>query len=130
MAENRMRHGAIGWTELMTTDVASAKKFYGALFGWELEDMPMEGIGITYTVVKAAGEEAGGMMKMPAECEGMPPYWGVYVTVDDVDATAAQVQRLGGTILRPPMDIPGVGRFCVLQDPQGGVISAITYAHR
>jgi predicted enzyme related to lactoylglutathione lyase len=54
--------------------------------------------------------------------------WGVYVTVDDVDATAAKAEELGGKILVPPTDIPNVGRFCVLQDPQGSVISAITYA--
>ena len=129
MHEDRMKHGAIGWTELMTTDVAAAKEFYNALFGWQTEDMPMEALGMTYTVVKVHGEEVGGMMAMPAECQGMPPYWGLYVTVDDVDATAAQVEQLGGKVLRPPTDIPGVGRFCVFQDPQGGVISAITYAH-
>ena len=68
MHEDRMKHGAIGWTELMTTDVAAAKEFYNALFGWQTEDMPMEALGMTYTVVKVHGEEVGGMMAMPAEC--------------------------------------------------------------
>jgi predicted enzyme related to lactoylglutathione lyase len=56
----------------------------------------------------------------------MPPMWGVYVTVDNVDATAKTAEKLGGNILVPPTDIPDVGRSCVIQDPQGAVISAIT----
>jgi len=47
--------------------------------------------------------------------------------VDDVDATARQVETLGGKLLRPPEDIPGIGRFCVVQDPQGATLCAITY---
>jgi predicted enzyme related to lactoylglutathione lyase len=109
----------------MTTDSEAATKFYASLFGWETEEAPME--EMKYTVVKVGGEPVGGMMKMPPEMQGMPPCWSVYVTVDDVDATAARVGELGGKLLRPPADIPGVGRFCVLQDPQGGTICAITY---
>ena len=128
MKEDSMKHGAFSWNELMTTDVEAAKGFYTSLFGWETEEFPMP--GMTYTVVKVAGEPVGGIMKTPQECGEMPPCWGVYVTVDDVDATAGQVEGLGGKLLRPPMDIPGVGRFCVLQDPQGGVICAITYEQK
>jgi hypothetical protein len=65
---------------------------------------------------------------MPKDApKGMPPVWGTYVTVDDVDQTAKTAEKLGGKILMPPTDIPTVGRFCVIQDPQGAVISAITY---
>ena len=67
---------------------------------------------------------------MPIPQQGMPPNWGTYVTVDDVDAVAKQAQQLGGKILVGPQDIPTVGRFCVIQDPQGAVIGAITYANR
>jgi len=81
-----------------------------------------------YTVIKVNADETGGIMAMPPEMDGMPPMWGIYVTVDDVDATSGQVEKFGGKIIRPPSDIPGVGRFCVLSDPQGAVISAITYA--
>ena len=124
MNENRMKHGALGWNELMTTDVAAARQFYGALFGWETEDY--EG-GSGYVMVKVSGEAVGGMMAAPPECAGMPPAWGVYVTVADVDATARQVEARGGKLLRPPEDIPDIGRFCVLQDPQGATLCAITY---
>ncbi len=120
------QHGAFSWFELITTDVARAKKFYSALFSWDTEDMNMG--DMNYTVVKVGKEGLGGIMKTPPQAEGMPPNWGVYVTVDDVDATAGKVEELGGKILVPPTDIPTVGRFCVLRDPQGAVISAITYA--
>jgi len=109
--------GAFSWFELMTTDVKGAKKFYTQLFGWETEDMPME--NMSYTITKIGDEGVGGIMPIPAEAEGTPAHWGVYVTVDDVDATARKAEELGGKIHVPPTDIPNVGRFCVVQDPQG-----------
>jgi len=126
MKEDAFKHGAFGWVELMTTDMNSAKDFYSRLFGWEMIDSSME--GMDYTTLKINGDETGGIAAMLPEMEGMPPMWGIYVTVDDVDAIAKQVEELGGKIIRPPFDIPTVGRFCVLSDPQGGVISAMTYA--
>lgn len=128
MKEDAKKQGAFGWTELMTTDVESAKGFYSELFGWETEEFPME--GMSYTVLKVDGEPVGGIMPMPPGCPATAPNWGTYVTVDDVDATAGKVEQLGGKVLLPPKDIPGVGRFSVLQDPQGAVICAITYVEQ
>lgn len=120
--------GAFSWCELMTTDPEAARKFYKDLFSWELEDMPMAAHGMTYTVVKVAGNAIGGIMPMPPNLPpGVPPNWGAYVTVPDVDATAKKAAELGGAILVAPQDIPSVGRFTVIRDPQGAVISAITY---
>ena len=121
------QHGAFSWFELMTTDTDGAKNFYSNLFGWNTEDMPMG--DMNYTIVKVGEEGLGGIMSIPPQAEGSPPNWGVYVTVDDVDATAGKAEELGGKILVPPTDIPTVGRFCVMQDPQGAVISAITYVN-
>jgi predicted enzyme related to lactoylglutathione lyase len=121
------QHGGFSWFELMSSDVEAAKKFYAGLFGWNTEDMSMG--DMNYTVVKVGEEGLGGMMTVPPQAEGTPPHWGVYVTVDDVDATAARAEKLGGKILVPPTDIPTVGRFSVLQDPQGALISAITDSH-
>jgi uncharacterized protein len=120
-----MQHGAFSWSELLTTDVPGAVEFYTKLFGWTTQELQME--GMSYTLVKVSDTECGGIMATPPEAQGMPPMWGVYVTVDDVDATAKTVETLGGKIIVPPTDIPDVGRFCVIQDPQGAVISAITY---
>ncbi len=120
-------HGAFSWCELLTTDTDIAKRFYNKLFNWTLEPAPTSLPGVDYTLVKCADQHQGGMMAIPPSAEGMPPHWGVYVTVDDVDATAKLAVEMGGKICMPPQDIPEVGRFCVLQDPQGAVFSVITY---
>lgn len=126
MSDRFKQHGAFSWCELQTTDLAAAQQFYGKLFGWKLEDA---GLGnMPYTVIKAGEEDIGGMMAAPPDqAAAMPPQWGTYVTADDVDATAQQAEELGAKIIVPPMDIPTVGRFCVLQDPQGATLSVITY---
>ena len=126
MKEQFKQHGAFSWSELITSDVKVAKAFYAQLFGWTLEDLPME--GMTYTVIKAGDTEVGGMMATPPEAEGSPPMWGTYVTVDDVDSVAESATKMGATVVVEPRDIPEVGRFCVIRDPQGAFISAITYA--
>jgi len=69
-------------------------------------------------------------MPKPTGATGMPPAWISYVTVDSVDTTAQQAEKLGGKILMPPRDIPEVGRFAVIQDPQGASIAIITYAKK
>ncbi|MBK8751425.1 MAG: VOC family protein [Candidatus Competibacteraceae bacterium] len=123
MNESLMKHGAFGWNELMTTDATAARSFYSALFGWETEDYPG---GNGYVMVKVGGEAVGGMMTLPPECAGMPPAWGVYVTVDDVDATARQVETLGGKSYVP-------GRYSRHRPllraarPAGATLCAITY---
>jgi len=120
-------HGAFSWNELMTTDPGAALAFYGKLFGWTSEPMSMpDGV---YHVVKTGGAGVGGIMTMPAQAAagGMPPCWGAYVTVDDVDAAARKAVELGGRVVHGPEDVPGVGRFAVLLDPQGAAISVITY---
>lgn len=128
MDEHMMKQGMISWSELLTSDLEAAKKFYAQLFGWELERAPME--GMEYTIVKSNGREIAGMMATPPQAEGTPPNWGIYITVDDVDATADKAVELGAKICMPPQDIPQVGRFCVLQDPQGAFVSIITYVRQ
>ena len=119
-------HGAFSWSELMTPDPKAALAFYGDLFGWTSQEMDM-GSG-AYHVVKVGDTQVAGVMGMPPDTPpGMPPMWGCYVTVDDIDATAKRCTELGGQVLMPPMDIPTVGRMAVLKDPLGAVISAITY---
>ena len=122
------RHGTFSWCELITTDVEAAKAFYSQLFGWTMEPVTHEANeGMQYNLVKVDGTEIGGIMAVPAHAPGMPPCWGAYVTVDDVDAAAGKAGELGGDDVVPLTDIPGVGRFCVIRDPQGATISMITY---
>ena len=118
-------HGAFSWSELTTTDPAKAVEFYGKLFAWKVEKMDMpQG---AYHVGKVGDASICGIMSAPPGAGAMPPHWGVYVTVTDVDATAKDCVKLGGKLCMGPHDIPGVGRMVVLQDPQGAFFSAITY---
>jgi hypothetical protein len=118
--------GAFSWTELMTSDPKAATEFYSKLFGWKYEVMNM-GQG-DYHVVKTDGTSVGGIMGIPPDQKGMPTAWGAYVTVTNADAAAEKCKSLGGKLLAGPMDIPTVGRFAVLQDPQGAVFNVIAYA--
>lgn len=123
--EAMKQHGAFSWNELMTTDVAGAKSFYSEMFGWEMQDEKMP--DMIYTMLKTGDKEVGGMMAIPAEAKGAPASWGAYVTVDDVDQQIIQAEKLGGQVILQPKDIPNVGRFAVISDPQGAVLTLITY---
>lgn len=118
--------GAFSWSELTTTDPAAAATFYGSLFGWTIKDMG-EAMG-HYRVAHVGEAGVGGIMGMPPGAPAMPPHWGCYVTVADVEQTLAKASELGGKVCVAPMDIPGVGRMAVLQDPQGAMLSVIAYA--
>jgi len=116
-------HGRFIWYELMTPDVAAAKRFYAEVTGWTAQDMPMP--GSTYTIFSAAGEGVGGVMELTSEhkSHGIPPNWTAYVAVDDCDAAAAKAKALGGSVMREPSEIPGVGRFAIIADPHGAVMA-------
>jgi predicted enzyme related to lactoylglutathione lyase len=104
------------WFELVTTDAAAAGDFYRAVIGWTSE--MSSGPAGPYTIFKAPGEiHVGGMLEM----QGVPPGWLGYIAVDDVDAFAGKVQAAGGQVHKPPQDIPNVGRFAVVADPQGAM---------
>ncbi len=120
--------GALCWNELVTSDLDGAKAFYKAVFGWGAADQgPPEGPP-AYVEWKLDDRSIGGMMpktpEMPAE---MPPLWGVYFAVADVDASVAKAQELGGALFMGPMDIEP-GRFAVLADDQGVMFNLITMA--
>jgi uncharacterized protein len=119
--ENR---GRIVWHELMTKDTNAAKKFYTEVVGWGTQQF--DG-GMDYTMWTAGENPVGGVMDTPPEAAAMgaPPSWTMYVAVPDTDATVAQATKLGGSVIAPPTDIPGVGRFAVLRDPQGAVFAVI-----
>ena len=121
-------HGVFSWNELMTTDMPAAKKFYREALGWEVQDL--NNPGIPYAIAKKGDREVAGIMAMPKDAQGMPPSWGSYVTVDDVDARVARVESLGGKLCLAPQDIPNVGRFAVIADPQGAMLAMITYFNK
>jgi predicted enzyme related to lactoylglutathione lyase len=110
-------HGSWLWYELITSDADGAAAFYADLIGWTFRPAGQE--GMDYRLFAMAGEDVGGMMAMASD--QMPPCWLGYVTVDDVDATAALVRDHGGAIHMGPQDIPGVGRFAFCADPDGAM---------
>jgi len=122
-------HGRFVWYELMTTDTASAQTFYREVVGWGAQDSGMS--GMQYTMFTAGGVPVGGLMNLPedARAMGAPPSWTGYVAVDDVDAGAQQVKRLGGRVHVEPRDIPTVGRFAVVADPQGAAFALFKSAN-
>lgn len=112
------------WHELMTTDTSAAEDFYRRVVGWGTQ--PFTGHEhMAYTMWTVGEEPVGGLMELPEEARrgGAPPHWMGYVGVEDVDATAATADRLGGCLLVPPQDIPGAGRFAVIADPQGATFA-------
>lgn len=123
--------GKFVWRELFTKDVAGAKRFYGDMFGWRAEDRPM-GPDWSYTLWYNGDKQIGGMMDLahlPAGSDHVPPHWAVYVSVADVDKAAEVAVAEGGKVLSPCMDIPNVGRFAVVQDPQGAILNLFRSAH-
>ena len=110
------------WNELMTNDTERAKDFYTKLFGWKTKS---DTGGMPYIEWINGEEHIGGMMQIQPEMGPMPPAWGLYFAVDDCDAKVAQAQSLGARTYMPPTDIPNVGRFAILADPQGAVFNVI-----
>jgi len=110
--------GAIMWTELLTNAAEDATKFYSDLLGMSSSKMPGP---VDYTMLKVGGTDVAGVMAITDEMGPVPPHWMVYFGIDDVDAAASKVESLGGSIMVPPADIPYIGRFAGLKDPQGSV---------
>lgn len=118
--------GSVHWTELHSTDVDADLAWLQEVFGFETSTMDMPD-GVTYRVLLIEGQQAGGLM--PQQHEGAPSMWLSWVQVDDADAAAARVGRSGGQLLSDMMDVPGVGRMVVAQDPTGGVFGLIKPAN-
>jgi predicted enzyme related to lactoylglutathione lyase len=108
--------GGYIWYELLTSDVEAATHFYGDVVGWKLKGQgPVPG----YHQFAAGDTDIGGMMVIPREAGILRPVWLGYIHVADVDATVAAILQDGGALCMPPTDIPGVGRFAMVRDPQG-----------
>ncbi|QGV77180.1 VOC family protein [Streptomyces ficellus] len=125
--------GSLGWIELYTPDAAAAKAFYGNLFGWETQDMPLPGDGGTYSLITPPGlpqeRMHGGLMQLPAEAltaTGGRAYWHPVFGSADCDATVAKVREKGGTVQMGPDDAPDVGRLAVCADPAGADFVVLT----
>lgn len=114
-------HGLPCWYELTTPDPALDGAFYSAVLGWDWDHSPME--GMEYSVARMKGAMVAGMMAPPDP--GIPPNWLIYFTISDCDATVDAMVADGATLLVPPSDIPGTGRFAALTDPQGAAFALL-----
>lgn len=123
-------HGRFIWYELMTTDVKAAAAFYAKVVGWSMRDASMP--GMSYTLLTVGEISVGGLMQLPEDAQqiGAKPRWLGYVAVGDVDAAAQRISELGGSVHVPPSDIPGIGRFSVIADPQTATLALIEPSDR
>jgi len=115
--------GEASWLELMTTDAPAAMTFYQDLFGWqptEAMDMGPQG---KYQMFNRGSRMIGGMMNRPPELAKIPPYWGIYFRVADIDAAVDRIKANGGTIMNGPMEVPGGDKILNAMDPQGAAFS-------
>jgi uncharacterized protein len=122
MTEDKTGPGTFCWNELMTKDAAAAKAFYGALFGWKMSDMDMGGGG-AYTILKRGATDVGGLMQIRPDMGPVPSHWLAYVEVANVDAATKKAEALGARVHVPGMDIPGIGRFGIIEDPTGAALA-------
>ena len=107
--------------ELHTSDLKRAKEFYGKLFDWKLEDVPMPGGGGTYTMIQVGNGTGGGMMTNQAP--GMPPHWLAYVGVDDVRASTRKAKELGAKVVVDVMEVGDYGTMSMITDPTGATLA-------
>ena len=121
--------GRFMWHEYMADDVAAAQAFYSAVIGWGTTEMDMAmAEPMQYTMATVDGVPTSGYMALPAEAraQGARPHWLSYVGVPDVDAHVAEATAAGASACVAPQDIPGIGRFAVLFDPQGALYAVYT----
>jgi len=117
--------GALAWNELTTRDTATAKEFYGRLFGWTFEEVEMEGLSNAYISIQLGGASVGGMVDVSGRIpDEVPAHWVVYFAVEDADASVSRIEGLGGSKAFGPMDTPA-GRLAVALDPAGAEFAVI-----
>jgi predicted enzyme related to lactoylglutathione lyase len=112
--------GTFSWVDLQTDDLEAARRFYGELFGWDYNDIPI-GDGAVYSMAQVQGHNVAGLGER--QDESIPPHWNCYVTVADAGASAARAAELGAALLAGPFDVFDAGRMAAFADPQGAVLS-------
>lgn len=120
--EGMPKPGEFCWNELLTKNPESAKTFYSKLLGWEFVAHDMGGTSPYHVCKTADGKDVGGIYHIP-EGQPIPPRWMSYITVENVDAKADEVTKLGGKIVMPATNVSDFGRFIVLEDPTGAHVA-------
>ncbi|MEO0948878.1 MAG: VOC family protein, partial [Cyanobacteria bacterium J06641_5] len=120
---DRYEHGVFCWVDLATVDAEAAKPFYGQLFGWTFEDMPVEGMP-PYVMAFKGDRRVAALFDLPKDmnAQGIPPHWQSYINVEDLNAAVQRWQSCGGKVINAACEIMGAGRMAALQDPTGTVV--------
>ena len=121
---DRHSPGDFCWVELVTTNQPAAESFYGKIFGWSAENIPVPPNGV-YTIYQLGGRHAAAASTIRPEQlqQGVPPHWGLYIAVRSADASAARAAEMGGTVLAGPFDVGEAGRAAIVKDPDGAAFS-------
>lgn len=116
--------GTFSWVDLATTDTAAAKKFYTALFGWSINDVPTGSEGF-YSMLQIDGKAVAALYALQEQqkSQGIPPHWMSYITVSSVDEIASKAKSLNGKVVMEPVDVSNSGRMALLQDPTGATVA-------
>lgn len=122
MSEVNTRHGAPSWIEHQGSSPDEARKFYGKVLDWKIDDMPMKD-GSSYPGIFVGDGPVGGINPRPSSSGD----WLLYITVDDVDRRFEAAVEAGGEAVSEPMTIPGVGRMATIRDPFGASVAFIHY---
>ncbi len=122
-ATRKDENSSLCWVELASRNGQDAKTFYASALGWESRRDAMP--DFEYTQWSVEDVPFGGMMEMTEEWGSMPAHWMLYFAVEDCDEAADKATKLGAKVCVPPTNIPDVGRFSVISDPQGGFFSVI-----
>jgi len=112
--------GTICWTDLTVQDAERLRDFYAGVVGWDWSPVEMGGYSDFNMQVPGSEESAAGVCHARGVNADLPPQWLVYLTVEDVDASARKCVELGGEVIAGPRELGG-GRFCVIRDPAGAV---------
>lgn len=122
MSESEPRErGSITWTDLTVGNAEELRRFYGEVVGWRSEPVDMGGYSDFSMLAPGSGRCVAGICHARGGNADLPPQWLVYITVEDVEASAARCRELGGRVLAGPRSLGGTGRYCVIQDPAGAV---------
>jgi len=113
--------GSVSWTDLTVKDAEGVRDFYQKVVGWKSVPVEMGGYNDFMMNTPESGNSVAGICHARGVNAGLPAQWLIYVTVEDVDKSAAQCRELGGKVLVDPKGMGGHGRFCVIQDPAGAV---------
>lgn len=121
-------YGEFCWSELATNDVGKAKEFYTTMFGWQFEDLPIE--GMTYTLIKGKNDVFGGIWQIPQNLrDQIPPHWMSYILVEDAQKALDKAKQLGAQEVKEVTQAGDKGRFAIITDPVGAHIALWESSH-